>query len=40
MSSVVRAAEVFFGYLAAIQWRYVGLALGFHLLKTAARAQS
>ena len=40
MSSVVRAAEVFFGYLAAIQWRYVGLALGFHFLKMAARAQS
>jgi hypothetical protein len=40
MSSVARAAEEFFGYLTAIEWGYVGLALGFHFLKMAFRAQS
>ena len=40
MSSVVRAAETFFEHLTAIEWRFVALALVFHVAKMAARARS
>ena len=40
MDSVFRAAEAFFDHLAAVEWRYLALALVFHVAKMAARARS
>ena len=40
MDALVRAADAFFGYLDTIGWSALGLALGCHVAKMMARAQS
>lgn len=40
MTSVLRAAETFFGHLAAVEWRYLAVAVLFHVAKMTARALS
>ena len=40
MDGVFNAAEAFFEHLATVGWRYLGIALLFHVAKMAARARS
>ncbi len=40
MSAFIEAVEAFVGQLTAVRWLPLAVALGFHLLKTAARAQA